>query len=121
MTTSARIIHCSPRPALRIWHLCGAVLAVALAGALVHDGRMSDPALIAIAASGFLGWCLCVALGLGRLNRVFVRLDGLSDGRQRRLLKAASALLYLLAALALLAAGLAILAAIQLAYFPHAL
>jgi hypothetical protein len=121
MTASTRIIQCLPRPVLRIWHLCGAVLAVALAGALVHDGRMSDPALIAIAVSGFLGWCLCVAIGLGRLYRVFARLDGLADHRSRRLLKAASVTLYLLAALALLAAGLAILAAVQLAFFPHAL
>lgn len=109
------------RSGLRLWHLSVAVAAVALASAMVHEGRMSDPTLIAIAVAGFLGWCLAVAVGVARLNRSFLRFDRIPDRSRRRRFKVASSVLYALAALTLFVTGLAILVAIQLRFFPHAL
>jgi hypothetical protein len=110
-----------PRSGLRLWHLSVTIAVVALAGALVHEGRMRDPVLIAIAVTGFLGWCAAVAFWIARLNRGFRRFDRIADRSRRRGFKVASGVLYALAALLLFATGLAILVVIQLRFFPHAL
>jgi hypothetical protein len=94
---------------------------VALTAALVHEGRMTDPALITIAAVGFLGWWAGIVIGLQRLDRGFRQFDRITDRRRRRRFKVAAGILYALAALTLLVTGLAILVAIQLRFFPHAL
>src|SRR3954463_10184977 len=86
---------------LRLWHLSVVVLAVAIAGGLVREGKMREPTLIAIAGAGFLAWCLVTGLGFRLVLRELRRPVGGTPWR-----KVAAVLLYLLAMSASFVVGL---------------
>jgi hypothetical protein len=106
-----------PRPAgLRLWHLSVVVLAVAVAGAMVREGRMQEPLLIALAVAGFLGWCLVAGLGFRLVWRELRRPDGGGESRRRTRRQVAAVLIYLFAMTTSFVIGLWIYLSIEFRY-----
>jgi hypothetical protein len=88
----------------RLWHLLLIVLFVAVAAANIRDQRMTEPALVALAAAGFVLYALLGWLGW-RLAERYRRPDD-APGADRRNLVVLILYLAMMSALFLAATGI---------------
>lgn len=68
------------RPRLRLWHVLAFSAFVAVAAANIRDQRIDDPALVALAAVGFLGY---LTIGVLAWRRFVAKATGAPDPARR--------------------------------------